>query len=275
LADSEHVEVLRRGPRSWNDWRRQNPATVPNLIRLSLSAAERQMGTMNGGPVNLAAARLRGASLRFATLSGANLAGADLSGADLTDARLDGANLTNADLSHALLNRTDFAGAKLVGARLEGTNLAPPATSPRTRSSKAWATPSPCFLSILNLRCFGLRKATPSPNWMMTVRFTWRTWRPAAAEARCHGWWETGPPRRRCRNSSRSCCALQNVARFAHDILLDLLLRQPRRGAKREDGDRQYLASVIVLVSELGISALAIPVIFGVDEFEGHGGSLD
>jgi hypothetical protein len=124
LADSEHVEVLRRGPRSWNDWRRQNPTTVPNLIRLSLSAAERQMGTMNGGPINLASARLRGASLRFATLSGANLAGADLSGADLTDARLDAANLTNADLSHTLLNRTDFAGAKLVGARLEGTNLA-------------------------------------------------------------------------------------------------------------------------------------------------------
>ena len=123
LADSEHVEVLRRGPRLWNDWRRQNPATVPNLIRLSLSAAERQMGIMNGGPVNLAAARLRGASLRFATLSGANLAGADLSGADLTDARLDGANLTNADLCHALLNRTDFAGANLVRARLEGTNL--------------------------------------------------------------------------------------------------------------------------------------------------------
>jgi uncharacterized protein YjbI with pentapeptide repeats len=124
LADSEHVEVLRRGPRSWNDWRRQNPTTVPNLIRLSLSAAERQMGTVNGGPVNLASARLRGASLRFATLSGANLAGADLSGADLTDARLDGANLTDADLSHTLLNRTDFTGAKLVGARLEGTNLA-------------------------------------------------------------------------------------------------------------------------------------------------------
>ena len=111
-----------RGPRSWNDWRRQNPTTVPNLIRLFLSAAERQLGTMNGGPVNLASARLRGESLRFATLSGANLASADR--ADLTDARLDGANLTNADLSHTLLNRSDFAGAKLAGARLEGTNLA-------------------------------------------------------------------------------------------------------------------------------------------------------
>ena len=82
------------------------------------------MGTMNGGPVNLASARLRRACLRFATLSGADLASADLSGADLTDARLDGANLTNADLSHAVLNRTNFAGAKLSGARLGGTNLA-------------------------------------------------------------------------------------------------------------------------------------------------------
>src|SRR5262245_55499885 len=79
---------------------------------------------------------------------------------------------------------------------------------------------------------------------------------------------------RRCRNSSRSCGALQNVARFSHNIPLDLLLREPRRRAKR---DCQYLdlASVIVLVSELDISALALPVIFGVDEFEGHGGSLD
>ena len=52
------------------------------------------------------------------------------------------------------------------------------------------------------------------------------------------------------------------MARLAHDVLLDLLLRQPRGGAKREDGDRQYLASVIVLVSELDISALGNPVIF-------------
>lgn len=63
-----------------DDWRRQNPTTVPNLIRLSLSAAERH-------------------------------------GADLTDARLDGTNLTNTDLSRGLLKRTDFASAKLAGAR--------------------------------------------------------------------------------------------------------------------------------------------------------------
>ena len=178
LADSEHVEVLRRGPRLWNDWRRQNPATVPNLIRLSLSAAERQIGIMNGGPVNLASARLRGASLRFATLSGANLAGADLSGADLTDARLDSANLTNADLSHALLNRTDFAGAKLVSARLEGTNLALARNLTQDQIMESLGDDFTLLPQLSNLRCFGLRQATPSRNWMMTVRLMCRTSRP-------------------------------------------------------------------------------------------------
>ena len=123
-ADPDHVDLLRRGPRVWNAWRRQHPAIVPNLTRIFLSVGERQMGPMNGGPINLAGARLRRASLRFATLSGANLEGADLSGADLTDARLDGASLVDADLSGASLDHADFARAKLTGANLSGANFA-------------------------------------------------------------------------------------------------------------------------------------------------------
>ena len=122
-ADPDHVEILRRGPRAWNAWRRQHPSIVPNLTRICLSVSERQMGQVNGGPIDLSAARLRRASLRFATLSGANLEGADLSGVDLTDARLDSANLANADLAEALLDHTDFAGANLAGTNLRGTNL--------------------------------------------------------------------------------------------------------------------------------------------------------
>ena len=122
-ADSDHVDLLRRGPRAWNAWRRQNPSIVPNLTRIFLSVGERQMGPMNGGPINLSSARLRRASLRFATLSGANLESADLSGADLTDARLDGGNLANADLSQAVLDHADFARARLAGANLCGANL--------------------------------------------------------------------------------------------------------------------------------------------------------
>lgn len=122
-ADAEHIEMLRRGPRVWNAWRAQNPATIPILMSLHLSAGERQMGVMNGGPINLASARMRRAHLRFATLSCATLSGANLCSADLTDARLDGANLANADLSNALLARTDLAGANLAGTRLDGANL--------------------------------------------------------------------------------------------------------------------------------------------------------
>jgi hypothetical protein len=122
-ADAEHVEILRRGPRIWNAWREQNPTVTPNLTGIRLSASERQMGVMNGGPINLALARLRRAQLRFATLSGANLTGANLTGADLTDARLDGANLASADLSNAILARTDMARADIAGANFCGATL--------------------------------------------------------------------------------------------------------------------------------------------------------
>jgi len=93
------------------------------LTGITLSAAERQMGPINGGPINLAQARLRHASLRFATLSGADLSGADLSDTDLSEARLNGANLAGADLTDALLDQADFAGARLAGANLSGTSL--------------------------------------------------------------------------------------------------------------------------------------------------------
>lgn len=122
-ADSKHIEALRRGPRSWNQWRAQNPSLTPNLIGIALSAAERQMGPISGGPINFSFARLRRASLRFATLTGANLEMADLCDADLSDARLDGANLSGADLSEAVLARADFAGAKFGGVNLSGTRL--------------------------------------------------------------------------------------------------------------------------------------------------------
>jgi hypothetical protein len=107
----------------WNAWRAEHPDTVPNLAGITLSAAERQMGPINGGPINLARARLRHASLRFATLSGADLSGADLSDTDLSEARLNGANLYGADLTEALLDQADFAGACLAGADLSGTSL--------------------------------------------------------------------------------------------------------------------------------------------------------
>ena len=122
-GDSEHIELLRRGPRLWNQWRAENPSIVPNLVGLTLSIGDRQMGPINGGPINLAHARLRHACLGFATLTGANLEGADLADTDLREARLEGANLADADLSDAVLAGADLAGADLTSANLCGADL--------------------------------------------------------------------------------------------------------------------------------------------------------
>jgi Pentapeptide repeats (8 copies) len=122
-GDSEHIELLRRGPRLWNAWRAENPSIIPNLIGVTLSIGDRQMGPINGGPINLAHARLRHAFLRFATLTGANLEGADLADTDLREARLEGANLVGADLSDAVLAGADLANADLTSANLCGADL--------------------------------------------------------------------------------------------------------------------------------------------------------
>jgi hypothetical protein len=123
LPDPEHAEIFRRGPKAWNDWRKQSVPIIPQLSGVALTLSERQMGPVSGGPINLAYAKLKGASFRFATLSGANLERADLSGADLTNARLDGANLSYANLSGALLDHANLANAKLMMANLSGASL--------------------------------------------------------------------------------------------------------------------------------------------------------
>jgi len=117
------VEILRSGPKAWNAWREKNPSTVPDLACIALKASERQMGPINGGPINLKSACLQDAGLRFATLSAADLEAANMSGADLAHARLNQANLSAANLSNALLDHADFAGANLTKVNLCGASL--------------------------------------------------------------------------------------------------------------------------------------------------------
>jgi hypothetical protein len=122
-ADPEHAEIFRRGPKAWNAWRKQSAPLIPQLTGVALTASQRQMGPLSGGPINLAYAKLKDACLRFATLSGANLERADLSGADLRHARLDGANLSYANLTGALLDHADLTSTKLMMANLSSASL--------------------------------------------------------------------------------------------------------------------------------------------------------
>jgi hypothetical protein len=123
LADSEHIDVLRRGSRVWNAWREENPSQVPNLDDAALTLGERQLGPVNGGPINLRSAQMQRAFLRSATLSAADLEAADMSGADLAYARLDRANLKAANLSYAVLDYADFNDAILTDTNLSGASL--------------------------------------------------------------------------------------------------------------------------------------------------------
>ena len=123
MTDSKHIEILRRGPQAWNAWRRDNPAHIPSLDDATLSLSERQLGPINGGPINLRSASMQRAFFRSANLSTGDLESADLSGANLAYARLDRANLKGANLQGAVLDYADFKGAVLIDANLGGASL--------------------------------------------------------------------------------------------------------------------------------------------------------
>lgn len=83
------LDELKKGPSSWNEWRRVHPA-----VRIDLTGAY------------LAETNLRGYNLRGADLTRCVLVGADLTRADLRDA-----NLSNSDVRFA-----EFESAQLTGA---------------------------------------------------------------------------------------------------------------------------------------------------------------
>jgi hypothetical protein len=103
MANKEQLNILKKGVKAWNKWRRH-------------------MRTVNMY-LDLRRADLRGAKLEGINLNTADLEGADLSEADLYWANLRSANLKFANLSGANLLRADLQGADLQGAKLVGTKL--------------------------------------------------------------------------------------------------------------------------------------------------------
>src|SRR5438270_819475 len=95
MANPAHLDKLKEGVDTWNQWRKERPDIIPNLYKANLSRAD------------LRGANLSGADLSEANLSGANLSGANLSEAHLSRADLREANLSEADLSEADLREAD------------------------------------------------------------------------------------------------------------------------------------------------------------------------
>ena len=83
MANEKHLAILKKGVKVWNDWRKKNFGTLPDLVGANLSKA-----------------RLSNADLNKADLSGAKLSNAFLGRADLSGAILNGADLSEAHLPH-------------------------------------------------------------------------------------------------------------------------------------------------------------------------------
>jgi len=90
MANQEHLDKLREGIDTWNQWRQDHPDITPDLSGATLTSA------------NLQRADLTSANLRDASLMRANLQEASLAGANLRDANLTGANLAGTSFDDAI-----------------------------------------------------------------------------------------------------------------------------------------------------------------------------
>jgi hypothetical protein len=108
MAEKKHLQMLARGVRTWNAWRKRSRAT-PDLSRALL--IDRELRGIDLSEANLERTILRGTTLSRANLTGANLRRADLRATSLRRARLDRADLTGAILRYASLAETSVEGS--------------------------------------------------------------------------------------------------------------------------------------------------------------------
>ncbi len=126
MANKKHLEILKKGVKAWNEWRKNNPEEKPDLsgaylIGTNLNRVNLRGANLSGA--NLSEANLIEADLREANLKEAVLNGADISLAYLNEAVLRGAYLREAELREAYLIRTDLGEADLKEAILWGADL--------------------------------------------------------------------------------------------------------------------------------------------------------
>lgn len=130
MANAEHLEVLRKGTKAWNEWRAKSEQqfseqTRPDEVRNSSKLGElfQQLLKVDLSDADLSNLNLSGARFSLANLGSVNLTATYLSGAvflstsliaaDLTDSMLGGAifehsSLIDADLTNAIVVDTSF-----------------------------------------------------------------------------------------------------------------------------------------------------------------------
>src|SRR5690349_17422835 len=125
MANHQHLDLLKRSIKDWNDWRQQNPEKQPDLsyaelqeVKLVTTYGEANLSTDPFGSLEA-----YGANLSHANLYKANLVGVSLIKINLSSANLHGANLRGADFRGADLSEADLSEADLYGTNLKNANL--------------------------------------------------------------------------------------------------------------------------------------------------------
>lgn len=106
MANSQHVELIKKGTDTWNEWRENNPDVIPDLAWANLIGLD-----------------LGGINLRKANLKLAFCRTTDFSNADFTEAVLYGTNFQDSDLRSAVMKDVNLEGANLINSVLEGADL--------------------------------------------------------------------------------------------------------------------------------------------------------
>lgn len=138
MAKSEHVKIIKKGAKEWNEWRRYVDETrAPFEFKGDLiDDNDFQMAfhewAVEGTPdlseakfegMQLVGVNLSAVNLARSNFNGARLSGADLSGADARDSKFRGANLSGVDISRAIFDGADLSGATLDGATIRDCSL--------------------------------------------------------------------------------------------------------------------------------------------------------
>lgn len=193
MANPQHVEILKQGTRTWNEWRLDHPVVVPDLSgadlrRIDLNASfpgsprflrsdefpwadydKKDLGPVNLQGADLSHADLCGSRLLMADFSGANLRGTWFHDAHAAYATFRKAKLCKAQFGDTCLQEAVFVGADLRGATLYNVDLE---NANLSGANLNWAKMDRANLRAADLRSAKLRNADLSEVCLLGADLT-------------------------------------------------------------------------------------------------------
>lgn len=121
MASEEHMRILTKGVKVWNDWRRGDPYDLPDLSGAQLSGMDLRRYHFTGSW--MVGADMRDTNLSATYFGWANLNGANLAGANLVAANFENAEMRGCCLSKSYPSLTRFYGVNLDAAEFRECRL--------------------------------------------------------------------------------------------------------------------------------------------------------